>query len=142
MAFIKYRGKTRTMWLPRPANEAFTKGELVYGNGSGQVIPADSTSGLHIGVIKRTVVSTDSDYTTADVLVPIEVPVEDMVEWRVLTASAVEDDILDEIDLTNAGQADRGNTSKDALLVTGYLSATELIVVILSRANNKYTTTS
>ena len=142
MAFTRHKGLTKTMYFPRPASQAFTKGDLVYTNGSGQVIPADATSGRHVGVIKRTVVSTDGDYATADVLVPIEVPVERWVEWKVEAASAVADDILEEIDLTDANTANRGASSKDALLVTGFVSATELIVVILSTADNKYTATS
>lgn len=142
MAFIRKKGLTKTMYFPRPANEAFTKGDLVYGNGSGQVIPADSTSGLHVGVIKKSVLTTDDDYATADVLVPIEVPLEDYVEWEVTAVAAVADDILDEIDLTNAGVADRANNSKSALLVTGFVSSTKLLVVILSRASNKYTATT
>ena len=139
MALILYRGLTKTIWFPRPASQAFTKGALVYTNTSGQVIPADATSARHVGVIKRTVVSTDDDYATEDVLVPIQVPIERWVEWRVLTASAVADDILEEIDLTDSVTANRGASSKDALLVTRFVSATELIVVILSTADNRYT---
>ena len=126
------------MYFPRPASQAFTKGDLVYTNTSGQVIPADSTSGRHVGVIKKAVASTDDDFATADVLVPIQVPVEDYVEWKVTAVAAVADDILEEIDLTDAGAADRANSAKDALLVTGFVSATELIVVILSRASSRY----
>lgn len=140
--FIRYRGKTKTMWFPRPASQEFTKGDLVYFNGSGQVIPADATSGAHVGVIKKTVATTDDDYATADVLVPIEVPVERWVEWRVETASAVADDIGLEIDLTDANTANRGASAKDALLVTGFISATELLVTILSNADIKDTATT
>lgn len=142
MAFRKYRGKTKTIWFPRPASQAFTAGDLCYFNGSGQVIPADSTSGAHIGVIRETVASTDADYATADVLVPIEVPIEKFVEWEVDTSSAVADDIGNEIDLTNASTANRAASSKDALLVTGYKSASKLIVTILSLADNKDTATT
>lgn len=142
MTFVRYRGKTKTMYFPRPASTAFSKGALVYFNGSGQVIPADATSGAHAGVIKKAVASTDDDYATADVLVPIEVPIENWVEWEVDTASAVADDIGNEIDLTDSVTANRGASSKDALLVTGYVSATKLRVVILSRADSRYTATT
>lgn len=142
MAFTRFKGKTKTMYFPRPASQAFTEGALVYFNGSGQVIPADSTSGAHVGVIKQTVATTDDDYATADVLVPVEVPLERWVEWRVLTASADPDDIGTEIDLTDSLTANRGASSKDALLVTGYISATELIVTILSNADIKDTATT
>jgi len=142
MAFDLYRGKTKTMYFPRPASQAFTKGALVYFNGSGQVIPADATSGAHAGVITKAVATTDDDYATADVLVPIQVPLERWVEWEVLTASAVADDIGNEIDLTDSVTANRGASSKDALLVTGYKSATKLYVTILSNADIRYTATT
>lgn len=139
--FTQYSGKTKRIWFPRPASQAFTKGDLVYPNGSGAVIPADSTSGRHIGVIAKTVASTDSDYASA-VLVPIDVPMERWVEWRVTASSAVAADVLNEIDLTDAATANRGASSKDALLVTRFISATELVVVILSAADNLYTATT
>lgn len=142
MAFDLYRGKVKTIWFPRPASQVFTKGALVYPNTSGQVIPADSTSGRHVGVIQQEIAATDDDYATADVLVPVLVPVERAVEWRVLTASAVADDILEEIDLTDSVTANRGASSKNALVVTRFISATELIVVILSTFDNQYTAIS
>lgn len=143
MAFLLYSGKVKRIWFLRPASQVFTKGDLVYVNpdNSGTVIPADSTSGRHVGVIAKTVATTDTDYATS-VLVPIDVPVERWVEWRVTAASAVVADVLDEIDLTDAGTANRGASSKDALLVTRFISATELVVIILSAADNLYTATT
>lgn len=137
MAFVRYAGKTKTMYFPRPASQDFTVGQLCYFNGSGQVIPADSTSGDHIGVIKKTITSTDADYATADVLVPIQVPIERFVEWEVDTnGTAVADDIGLFIDLTDALNADRANSAKDALLVTRFVSSSVLIVVIESMIDN------
>lgn len=130
------------MLFPRPASTTFSKGDLVYFNGSGQVIPADATSGMHVGVIKRDVVSTDDDYATANVRVPVEVPVERWVEWEVATASAVAADIGNEIDLTDAATANRGASAKDALLVTDVVSATKIHVTILSNADIKDTATT
>lgn len=142
MAFKRYRGKTKIMYFPRPASQAFTEGALVYFNGSGQVIPADATSGMHVGVIREAVAATDDDYATADVLVAVEVPVERWVEWEVDTSSAVADDIGNEIDLTDSVTANRGASAKDALLVTGYKSASKLYVTILSNADIKDTATT
>lgn len=139
MAFTRYNGLTKTIWFPRPGSQTFTKGDLVYTNTSGQVIPADATSGRHVGVIKKTVATADADYATADVLVPVEVPIERWVQWRVTAVAAVANDILEEVDLTDAGAADRSASAKDALLVTHVLSAIEIVVVILSSADEKYT---
>lgn len=143
MAFKLHKGKVKTMYFPRPASTAFAKGDLVYFNGSGQVIPADATSGMHVGVINRDVVSTDDDYATADVLVPIDVPRERWVEWVVdANGTAVADDIGDQIDLTDAANANRAASAKDALLVTGFISSSKLIVTILSNADIKDTATT
>ena len=142
MSFILHKGKVKTIMFPRPASQAFTERALVYFNGSGQVIPADATSGAHVGVIKKTVATTDDDYATADVLVPVEVAMERWVEYEVLTASAVADDIGLQIDLTDSLTANRGASSKDALLVTRFKSATKLIVTILSNADIKFTATT
>lgn len=143
MAFKLFRGKTKTMYFPRPASQAFAVGALCYFNGSGQVIPADATSGDHIGVIKKTVASTDSDYATADVLVPIEVPIERFVEWEVDTnGTAVADDIGLAIDLTDSLNANRAASAKDALLVTDFKSSSKLIVTILSMIDNLRTATT
>lgn len=142
MSFKLHKGKTKIMYFPRPASTVFSQGALVYFNGSGQVIPADATSGQHVGVTKKAVAATDADYATADVLIPIEVPMERWVEWEVDTASADPDDIGNEIDLTDSVTANRGASSKDALLVTGYNSATKLYVTILSNADIKDTATT
>jgi len=143
MSFILHRGKTKTMYFPRPASQAFTAGQLCYFNGSGQVIPADATSGDHIGVIQETVASTDADYATADVKVPILVPIERFVEWEVDTnGTAVADDIGLAIDLTDALNANRAASAKDALLVTGFKSSTKLYVTILSMIDNLRTATT
>ena len=141
MAFIRYRGKTKFMWYGKAASTVFADGALVYFNGSGFIIPADATSGAHIGVIRKAIAATDDDYTS-NTLVPVEVPVERWVEWEVLAASAVSTDIGLEIDLTDSVTADRANSSKDALLVTGYKSATKLYVTILSNADIRYTATT
>lgn len=143
MAFKLHRGKTKTMYFPRPASQVFTVGALCYFNGSGQVIPADSTSGDHIGVIQQTVATTDADYTTADVLVPILVPIERFVEWEVdAITTAVADDIGLFIDLSTSLIANRSASSKDALLVTGFKSSTFLYVTVLSMTDNLRTATT
>lgn len=144
MAVKLFSGKTKTMYFPRPASQAFTAGTLVYVNpdDSGTVIPADATSGRLVGVIKKTVATTDADYASSGVLVPVEVPIEDYVEWLIDTTGAVAADILDEIDLTDAATADRSASAKDALLVTRVISATKIAVVILSKATNRYTATT
>lgn len=141
MAFRLLKGKTKTMYFPKKASTAFTTGALVYFDGAGAVQPADSTSGMHVGVIRKTIAATDSDYASTT-LVPVEVPVERWVEWEVDATSAVAADVGDEIDLTDSLTADRSASSKDALLVTQFISATKLGVTILSNADIKDTATT
>lgn len=142
MAFSLYKGATKTMYFPKAASTAFTKGALVYFNGSGEVIPADATSGDHIGVIRQTIATTDSDYAS-ETFVAIQVPVQRWVEWLVsVDGTATTEDIGLEIDLTDSLNANRAASSKDALLVTGFKSATELYVTILSNADLQNTATT
>ncbi len=142
MAFKLKHGKTKTMYFKRPASQAFTDGDLVYFDGSGDVIPADATSGAHIGVINETVASTDANYADTGVFVGVQVPLERWVIWEVESASAVAADVGLEIDLTDANTADRGASLKDALLVTAVISATLIEVTILSNADVKFTATT
>lgn len=130
------------MYFPRPASQAFNEGDLVYFNTTGQVIPADATSGDHVGVIRKTVAATDADYASTGVLVPVEVPVENYVEWEVDTTGAVAGDIGKAIDLTDAATANRAASLKDALRVTKVISGTKIAVVILSKAVDQYTATT
>lgn len=140
--FRLYKGKTKTVHYPRPASTDFNEGDLVYFNESGEVIPADATSGDHVGVILRSVSSTDADYADSGVKVPVQVPVEDFVEFEVDTTGAVAADIGAEIDLTDAGTANRGASVKDALRVVRVISATKIVVNILSKATAKFTETT
>lgn len=141
MSFRLSRGKTKTMYFPKAASTVFAEGDLVYFNGSGQIIPADATSGAHVGVIAKDVVATDADYadTTS---VPVLVPIENFVEWDVDTTGAVAADVGKEIDLTDAATANRAASAKDALLVTDVISATKITVIILSLLVNKDTPTT
>ena len=140
--FRRLTGKTKIMYFLAAASTAFTKGDLVYFDGSGNVIPADSTSGSHVGVIQKDIASTDSDYASTK-MVPVEVPVEKWVEWEVsANGTAVAADVGLEIDLTDAANANRAASSKDALLVTRFISSTKLAVVICSMADNHWTATT
>lgn len=132
MAFIKFKGKTKTMWLPVTASTAFTKGAIVSWS-SGQLIPATSatTALSHAGVIKKTIASTDTDYATAGRLVPVEVPMEKNVVWLAdFTATLATTDVGAECDLTDSLTVNRGASSVDAVIINGYLSATKGYVTI------------
>ena len=127
MAFIKHKGKTVTRWLPVTASTAITKGSIVAWS-SGLLIAATSSTAAkdHVGVLKRTIASTDADYAVSGRLVPVEVPVERFVEWRgAVTSGLVAADIGLWVDLTNALTINRGASTYDAAQVKKVISTTE-----------------
>jgi hypothetical protein len=75
MAFKRYRGATKTAWLPVTTSTAINAGSIVAWS-SGLLIAATATSAAntHVGVLKKTIAATDADYAVAR-LVPVEIPV-------------------------------------------------------------------
>lgn len=129
--FLRYRGKTVTRWLPVTTSTAFSKGAIV-GWSSGLLIPATSSTAAktHVGVIKKAIASTDADYATAR-LVPVEVPLDKMVEWVAdVTSGLVAADIGLWVDLTDSLTINRGASSVDAAQVRGVISTTKGIVIL------------
>ncbi len=135
MAVKKFSGKTKTIWFPKAASTAFADGAFVTFDGSGNVTPATSTSAKLVGVCRKAVASTDSDYASTT-LIPIEVPVERYVEWDALTASAVAADVGAAVDLTDSVTVNRGATSHHVVTITGIISATHVRVVINALYDN------
>lgn len=130
MAFTHFTGRVRVEWYPKKASTAFAVGDLVYADGSGAIQPADSTSGMHIGVIQKAVASTDSDYASTT-LVPVLVPTDD-TEWLVDvgTGTATAALIGTRCDLKDANEIDVSATSKNVVTVTRFISATKVVVKI------------
>lgn len=126
MAFKKYRGKTKTMWLPVTTSTTFTAGDVVSFS-SGYLIKATSSTAAltHVGVIKKTIAATDSDYATAR-LVPVEVPVEKDVEWLApVTSGLVAADVGLLVDLTDAGTINRAASTYDVAMVKSVITSTQ-----------------
>ena len=131
MAFRRHKGKTVTRWLPVTTSTAFTKGAIV-GWSSGLLIPATSSTAAktHVGVIKKTIASTDADYAVAR-LVPVEVPIERMVEWEAdVTSGLVAADIGLWVDATDSLTLNRGASSVDVAQVKSVISSTKGIVIL------------
>lgn len=131
MAFTRFKGRTVTRWLPVTTSTAFTKGDIVAWSSS-LLIPATSTTAANIlvGVIKKTIASTDADYATAR-LVPVEVPLDKMTQWRgPVTSGLVAADVSLWVDLTNAGTINRASSTYDAAQVVSVISSTEGVFVL------------
>lgn len=130
MAFIKYKGKSVTRWMPVTPSTTFTKGDIVAFS-SGKLIKATTTSAAksHEGVIKITIAATDSNYAS-DRLVPVEVPVNIKVQWRCTGVALVATENGLWMDLASAGTVDRAGSTYDAVKQVGILSATEGIFLL------------
>ena len=126
MAFRRYRGKTKTAWLPVTASTTFSKGAIV-AFASGYLIEATSSTAAlsHVGVIKKAILSSDADYADAR-KVPVEVPLDKFVEWEGdVTSGLVAADVGLLVDLTDANTINRGASTIDAAQVTGVISSTK-----------------
>lgn len=140
MAFKRYKGKTKLVYYPVKVSTAFTEGDIVSigtSGDAGTVVPAtSSTTALsHIGVIRKTIASTDSDYATAR-LVPVEVPVEKNVEWLAdVTATLVVADVGLEVDLTDARTINRAATSVKVAMVKDFISTVKGTVILKLSGN-------
>lgn len=122
--------------MPVKVSQAFTKGAIVSvpitGSDRGTAIPATSSTAVitHLGVIKKTIASTDSDYATAR-KVPIEVPLEKGVEWEAdVTSGLTTSDIGLEVDLTDSLVINRDASSIKVAIVRDYLTATRGVVIL------------
>jgi hypothetical protein len=128
--FIRNTGKTKEIYFPKTASTALALGDAVVLS-SGQIVKATSGTANILGICKRAVVSTDSDYASTT-LIPIEVPIEKGVEWLVpvSTGSAAATSVGVTYDLTDSAGINVNSTSQNAVVVTRFISATQVAVVI------------
>lgn len=135
--FKRISGRPNIEWIPKAASTAFPNGGLTYWNGSGYLIPADATSGDHAGVILRAVTSADSDYAgTNKVMVDVPGP-NDVFEVDVETGTLTVAMIGEKRDLVADGDALNVNgTSKNVVLIVGFISTTKALVKISSLASS------
>jgi len=126
MAFKRYAGRTKVIYLPVTVSTAFTEGAVVSSSAGVLIAATASTTALtHMGIIRKTIASTDSDYATAR-KVPVEVPVEKNVEWLGdVTSGLVAADIGLEVDLTNSLNIDRAATAIKVAMVRSVITSTK-----------------
>jgi hypothetical protein len=153
MSFIRYRGKTKLMHFRKTdTTHALRDGGLVQLAGDslgGSLIPPpnDSTS-RPLGVCRQNVAMTDTSFPT----VPVEVPVENAVEWLIdvdSDAGAVDSDIgfYCGIDTTGGGsvlagdscgmRVDISDTATRQVFITGRVSASKIIGTLCNTAWEK-----
>ena len=133
--FKRETGRPNLFPLTNAISTAYSKGDLIYANGSGAFIPADATSGDHFGIAAEDIGSSDDRYTTAgeiavDILRPGDLVRCDDVDG---TLTAAKEGTT--MDLSNAESVNAGATSKNVVTLEKYISATEGIFMINSLAS-------
>lgn len=120
MRFAK--GKTLVKWLPRTASVTFTAGNLVQLT-NGLVATATNQSTKHVGIILKGVASTDSDFATAAVKVPVQVPVDLYHEIEAdVTGTLATTDLEGQFDLSDAATVNKGGTTYKVVTCVGFIS--------------------
>lgn len=116
-------------------------GALVYPDGLGAIQPADSTSGEHIGVILKEVLSSDSDYA-ATTKVPVDLVGEGDVFEALVTGTLTAAKVGTYMDLSDSVTVNAGATAKNVVLCVGFISATLGLFKITANAYDKYVATT
>lgn len=144
MAFKRFRGKTKLMYFKGDTAVQVRDGSLVRLNDSASIDIAsnDSTNDFILGVARR------NDTTTDSALVPVEVPVENAVEWLINTdtdGGALDSDVGRLVTVDTAGGTIAGDSCglnldvsdssaaagpAGCVVITGIVSATQVIGVI------------
>lgn len=146
--FRRHRGKTKLMHFKKTDTtlaSSLRDGSLVGLTDSGNLTPLsnDSTDRV-VGVCRLRVTATDTSSWQNAPLVPVEVPMENAVEWRVGTdtgGGAADSDVgrYCAVDTSEAGDSeatlvDISDTVQRVFLITEVVSATEVIGVITKSA--------
>lgn len=148
MAFVRHRGKTKTMYFRKTdttLSSALSDGSVVIRTDSGNLSHAHNDSNDQIlGVCRLTIAATDTSTWQGAPFVPVEVPVENAVEWRIdvdTTGSAADTDILGYrgIDTSEAGDSlaqfvDMSDTAIRGVFITGRESATVVFGTLVNQA--------
>jgi hypothetical protein len=147
MAFKRLRGKTKIMYFKGDTAAEVRDGSLVQLTDSATVAPLDNDSDDRIiGVARR------NDTVTDSALVPVEVPVENAVEWLIdvdSTGAASDSDVgrycsvdTAEGNSVNAGdscttRADVSDTAIRNIFITGVPDTSHIIGVLSNLAFTK-----
>ncbi len=127
MAFRRYKGRTKIMWMPVTASTAIAAGTLVTFSSGKLVAATSSTAAIDLaGVLVKTIAATDADYATDARLVEVLVPLDRNTVWEAdVTSGLVAGDVGAEVDLTDGATVNRGASSVKAVRVIRVLSSTK-----------------
>jgi hypothetical protein len=136
MAFKAVKGKWGLRWWPKTASTAFSVNTLVAVNaGTGFFIPASSTTDFNLGILRKAVTSSDSDYAS-NTRLPIECPMSPYAEMEgdVSTGTLATTSVGEYFNLTDAAGVDQSSGSNRSVLCTGFISASKGLFVLNSNA--------
>lgn len=119
--FIRTKGMPKFERFAKVASTVFAAGDLVAFNGSGQITPAvaGTTTGF-VGIIKKAVAATDSDYA-ANTLVEVDINLSDDSEFEVDANGAITAALIGTYKdiIGNAGQISNSVATNTHVVVTG-----------------------
>lgn len=141
MAFKRISGKPRMAWFPKKASIAIEVGDLMYPDGSGAIQLADATSGEHVGISLKKVVSTDSDYAS-NTMIPVDECGQDDIFEAEVTGTLTTAMVGTYLDLSDANTVNAAATAKKVVLCVGFISATLGLFRITANAYDKYVATT
>lgn len=127
MAFLEHKGKFHTEYWPKKASTAFTRGALVTKtSGAGTIEPAVAATTKVIGIVDKTIASTDTDYASTT-LTPVRVPTSPDCEVEAdVTGTLASTDPGTSFDLDATGLiVDKAATTTKILLCKRFISATK-----------------
>lgn len=138
MAFTLLRPSAlaRTEFYAKVASTAYVIGDLLAANNNATAntfVAATATTEFHLGVLQKTIASTDADYAD-ETKVPILVDECGIWQVDVGTGTADVNDEQGYIDLKDTNEADVTAGSVDALFVVDFVSGTKINVKICSWA--------
>ena len=126
---FRQNGQSHVEYYPKAASTAIGFNEPVYLNTSGQLAPyTPGVAAPFMGLCKKTVASTDSDYAS-NTRIPVEVGnSETEYLFDATTTAAGSTDVGEYVDYVTATQSvNVGSSSNDDVYVTGVISTTLVI---------------
>jgi len=144
MAVIPLRGKFHLEWYPKTASTEFIKDDMVElvptAAGVGKLALVTSSSASVLGLIQKTIASTDTDYAS-ETMVPVLVGDAD-AEWLAeTTTNAGQSEVGQFIDASDEDTLDGGTAyTYGVALVSQYFSTTSLGVKFVKKSGPAITT--
>lgn len=128
ISLYKADALTHLEWMQKKASAAMTFNDLVQIDANGFILRAvDGSTLTCMGLVQKTVASTDSDYASAT-KVPVLVPGPDAVFLcDVSTGTAAQEDVGQFIDVDDHNSVDVDASTYGIFYVVGIVSATQVL---------------